>query len=544
MKYKKIIFILILMFNFMIIMGLTEVKAATSEAYNIVTNPGEDMSTSVQINWHSNINDTFLEYTKVSDTEYQNKVVVQPEVRTFSKPANENGYLSQGFSQRYVCTVVLENLDPGTKYMYRVGKTSFSDNYYFETASGSGDFSFVHITDPQYANESGAEVFNTLLGKAYEMADVKFSFFTGDVVDRGGVESQWTMFFTRSNINKGIIATGVGNHEYYDASSTPKTYNNSWYNAFHNNPKNGPEKVLNSSYYFVYNNVLFIMLDSESKELEALKTWFSKVVEENFDRKFIIVGMHRSMYGSIYAEHSVAVRRNWQGLFDKYGVDLVLSGHDHVYARSHRVYKNKISDNSIYGTTYVIGGSGGLKFYGGKANEMYAKLVEYTSVANIITVSNNSISAQLINKDGNVLDTFSISKRRIGTKDSNFNKETFLENISIEQNDAKTAGTLKWDDNFYGNVVEMGIRRENSSSYMASLYLYNYKQTELAFDGIKPKDLNKFFVDVRFADGTVETREMTVDNVEPYYPSLSEVLEDIKNNINQSIRSIIFKEEE
>jgi len=544
MKYKKIIFILILMFNFMIIMGLTEVKAATSEAYNIVTNPGEDMSTSVQINWHSNINDTFLEYTKVSDTEYQNKVVVQPEVRTFSKPANENGYLSQGFSQRYVCTVVLENLDPGTKYMYRVGKTSFSDNYYFETASGSGDFSFVHITDPQYANESGAEVFNTLLGKAYEMADVKFSFFTGDVVDRGGVESQWTMFFTRSNINKGIIATGVGNHEYYDASSTPKTYNNSWYNAFHNNPKNGPEKVLNSSYYFVYNNVLFIMLDSESKELEALKTWFSKVVEENFDRKFIIVGMHRSMYGSIYADHSVAVRRNWQGLFDKYGVDLVLSGHDHVYARSHRVYKNKISDNSIYGTTYVIGGSGGLKFYGGKANEMYAKLVEYTSVANIIIVSNNSISAQLINKDGNVLDTFSISKRRIGTKDSNFNKETFLENISIEQNDAKTAGTLKWDDNFYGNVVEMGIRRENSSSYMASLYLYNYKQTELAFDGIKPKDLNKFFVDVRFADGTVETREMTVDNVEPYYPSLSEVLEDIKNNINQSIRSIIFKEEE
>jgi 3',5'-cyclic AMP phosphodiesterase CpdA len=69
--------------------------------------------------------------------------------------------------------------------------------------------------------------------------------------------------------------------------------------------------------------------------------------EANLDADFVIVGMHRSFYGSTYASDSVAVRATWQKIFDRYGVDLVLSGHDHIYARSHSIYNDAISADPI-----------------------------------------------------------------------------------------------------------------------------------------------------------------------------------------------------
>lgn len=540
MKYKKFMSILLLQLFIFMLFGFTKVSAAGREAFNIVTNPGEDMSTSVRVNWHSDIEDSFLEYTTVDDVEYNNKIVIEPDVRSFSKPANEGGYVSNGFSKRYVCTAVIDNLEPGTEYMYRIGKTNFSDNYYFKTASDK-DFTFVHITDPQYADAAGAEVFNTLLGLAYEQ-DIAFSFFTGDVVDRGGIEEQWSIFFTRSNINKGVIATGVGNHEYYDASSSPKHYNNGWYNGFHNNPKNGPEEVLNSTYYFTYNNALFIMIDSETKVIEPQKEWFAQVCEEHFDKDFIIVGMHRSMYGSIYASDSVAVRRNWQPLFDKYGVDLVLSGHDHIYARSHSIYKNQISKDPIYGTTYIIGGSGGKKYYQANKDPMYAKTITHTSVANLITITKDEISLKLIGTAGGVLDEHVISKKRVGEVDSSFNKETFKQGITIEQDNNKTGGTLIWPENFYGNVVQMSIHRSDST-LKTELYLYNKNQTQLRFSGINPTGPSTFIVEVTYLDGTVDEVEFEIDNTVPYYPTIHEVLEMIRESFNSSVAKIFGKDE-
>lgn len=537
---KAIKFFSIFLFQLVLvtIIGLTTVNAAQREAFNIITNPGEDMSTSVRINWHSDLNDTFLEYTIADDKEYANKVKVVPDVRTFSDPAaNETEYQSEGFSARYVCTAVIDNLKPGTEYMYRVGKTNFSKNYYFKTASNK-EFTFVHITDPQYDNVTNAEIFNTLLGKAYEV-DIAFSFLTGDVIDRGGKEEHWTILFNLSNIAKGVVAAGVGNHEYYDASGTPKHYNNEWFNGFHNNPQNGPEKVLNSAYYFTYNNALFIMLDTEENSaLEDQKAWFSEVCEAHFEKDFIIVGMHRSMYGSQYADDSI--RRNWQGLFDKYGVDLVLSGHDHIYARSKSVYRNQISNDPIYGTTYIIGGSGALKFYQAKDNDKYAKVITNTTVANLITVSSSRITMKLIDLDGNVLDTNQISKKRTGAVDSNFNKEDFASGITIEQDPNKTGGTLKWPENFYGNVIQIGIRRADSS-LTTSLYLYNHKQTELRFSGLRPDELNTMIIEVQYRDGTIENYNLEVDNTIPYIPTIQDVMTMIKEKVHARLDQIIYK---
>ena len=110
------------------------------------------------------------------------------------------------------------------------------------------------------------------------------------------------------------------------------------------------------------------------------------------------------MYGSTYASDSVNVRNNWLELFDRYGVDLVLSGHDHIYSRSHRAYNNDISIDPIKGTTYIIGGAGGAKFYPAINNKMYAKVIENTSIANLITVTDNEITINAIDLSGKTVD--------------------------------------------------------------------------------------------------------------------------------------------
>ncbi|MFA7126811.1 MAG: metallophosphoesterase family protein [Bacilli bacterium] len=508
-KLCAFVIMILCMFSFV------HVRAASGEAYYIATNPGADLATSVIVSWHSDISDSFVEYTLASDTTYSQKAIVVGTCREFSKLANEDGYLSQGFASRYVCYAEINGLTPNTKYMYHVGKTTFSGNYYFNTAVNSSSFSFLHITDPQYGSYAQATIFNGLMGQAYGInPDIGFTFFTGDIVDRGGKEPYWEYFYQQPNVSKTIVSTVPGNHEYYDASASPQTWDASYYNAFFRNPQNGPEANMNSSYYFRYNNALFVMIDSESKNQTANTTWFTGVLEANLDADFVIVGMHRSFYGSIYASDSVTIRSLWQKIFDRYGVDLVLSGHDHIYARSYSVYNDQISTDPIRGTTYIIGGYGGPKNYSAIANEKYAKVIEFNACANIITVDQDKISIQLINTAGATIDTAVINRKRIGSANASFTKEAFLETVEVTP-DSKNSATVTWSDMGFKNVANVQVVNKKYGFVIADTHLYHQSFTSLAFTGIMQNVLNEFIIRVKFADGTTSDIDYVVDNRKP-----------------------------
>lgn len=528
---KKLFAIVIIVISVLI---FVPVKAASGQAYYIVTTPGEDLATSVNVSWHSDITDAVVEYTVAIDTAYANKTTVAGTCRPYSKAANEDGYLSEGFAERNVCYATLTDLTPDTHYMYRVGKTTFSSNHTFNTAVSSTSFSFVHITDPQYGSLSQASIFNGLMTSAYTInPDIGFTLFTGDIVDRGGKEHYWDYFYQQSNVAKTVVATVPGNHEYYDASPSPQTYDGSYYNAFFRNPQNGPEANLNTSYYFRYNNALFIMINSESKNQAANTAWFTEVVEANLDVDFVIVGMHRSFYGSTYASDSVNVRNLWLKLFDRYGVDLVLSGHDHVYARSYKMYNNQISNDPIRGTTYIIGGSGGPKFYGAQPNPQYAKIVEQTACANIITIDQSKISINLVNAAGTSLDTYAIAKKRIGTVDENFTKETFLASITTSLV-SKSSAKVTWPANGYHQVANMQVISKKYGFAVADTHLYNESFTDMTFTGILQNALNEYIIRVKFADGTTVDVDYVIDNRAPEpidYVTITEALDLIMDEL-------------
>jgi 3',5'-cyclic AMP phosphodiesterase CpdA len=97
-----------------------------------------------------------------------------------------------------------------------------------------------------------------------------------------------------------------------------------------------------------FDDVLLIGLDSNSladpDQLAFLRDTLSNATET-----WRIVAIHESPYSAGYQGSNITVRDTYAPLFARYGVQLVLSGHDHDYQRS----------TPIDGVTYVISGAGG-----------------------------------------------------------------------------------------------------------------------------------------------------------------------------------------
>lgn len=112
-----------------------------------------------------------------------------------------------------------------------------------------------------------------------------------------------------------------------------------------------------------------------------------------------------------YDEASV---RALSGVFEELGVDLVLSGHDHVYHRTTMFENNKTVINE--GVTYVVGGSAsGSKYYDAKPNRPWEGIVydNNNPVFMSVRFSNGNIAfrAYAIEPTRTVtIDTFTISK--------------------------------------------------------------------------------------------------------------------------------------
>lgn len=522
----KKIGLFLLSFILIVFLSLGSSKAASGVAYYIVTNPGEDMSTQINVNWHSDELDTYLLYTKADDPNYEYPTKVDGFYNMWSLPATDGTFTHQGFSQRFVVYASINGLTPNTKYMYKVGKgDTFSDSYYFTTASGDNTpFSFLSITDPQYANAAGAAVFNNITNKAYEIEpNIKFSTLSGDVVDRGGKIDQWEALFDLSSLKTNPIAVTPGNHEYYDASSSPKTFTAEYFNHFFKNPENGAELSTNSSYFFKYNNVLYISIDSEnSSALNSQQEWFANVIEENF-AQYIVVFMHRSFYGNIYGSVSPALQRNWQPLFDRYGVDLVLTGHDHVYTRSYKVFEGEIvDDSSNFGTYYVTMGPGGKKFYDPYSTyqDYFAKVVSKTTMANIISVDGTGLHMNVINEAGDSVDTFTVKNKRSANANTSVSKEAIMDSFNLVPGvEDQSIASLRFSSDFYGQLSTV-IVKDSSGEVVVDEYLQNEQMTNIPVTNVLLNVESEYEVIAKFRDGIEMTKNITILNL-PYFGEIS-----------------------
>jgi 3',5'-cyclic AMP phosphodiesterase CpdA len=94
-------------------------------------------------------------------------------------------------------------------------------------------------------------------------------------------------------------------------------------------------------------DVLLIGLDSNLADDPDQLAWLDETLAGSTERWRIVL-LHHPAYSAGYQGSNLAVRRRFVPLFDRYGVQLVLSGHDHDYQRS----------RPLNGVTYVVSGAG------------------------------------------------------------------------------------------------------------------------------------------------------------------------------------------
>ncbi|WP_227996225.1 metallophosphoesterase [Nocardia australiensis] len=174
----------------------------------------------------------------------------------------------------------------------------------------------------------------------------------------------------------------TGNH---DMEATYDTHGYGGHLARLDFPGNGPAGCP-SAYSFTYGNVAVLSLDANDVTYEirantgysggAQTSWVERSLaayRADPDIDFIVCFFHHCAYSTTESHASDGgVRDAWAGLFDRYQVDLVLQGHNHVYERTDPIRAGAATkvagDNSIVypetdGTIYYTVGGGGRPRY-------------------------------------------------------------------------------------------------------------------------------------------------------------------------------------
>jgi 3',5'-cyclic AMP phosphodiesterase CpdA len=194
-------------------------------------------------------------------------------------------------------------------------------------------------------------------------------------------------------------------------------------------PTNGPKGVneLNEqSYYVDYQGVRFISLDVNVYSNEAFTesakprvgkmqlAWLEELLKDNSNRWTIVV-QHQPIYPIAKGRDYVEMREALLPLYDKYHVDLVLQGHDHTYARTHKLSGGKVVPPSQFGTIYAISVSGP-KMY--EINEKFASLraktLAHTQAFQVIEVGGDKLTYDAYAIEGERIDQFQLVKHADG----------------------------------------------------------------------------------------------------------------------------------
>ncbi|MEN8076644.1 metallophosphoesterase [Clostridioides difficile] len=276
--------------------------------------------------------------------------------------------------------VTVNGLEENTTYYYSYGTNdNWSEAVKFQTQS-TDKFGFILVGDPQIGSSSGNIAsgetteqgqdnatrndtfnWNNTINKALgQMPNASFILSAGDQIqsrnkkavgiealEYTGNEIEYAGYLSADALTSLPVATSLGNH---DAVSGNYSYH-------FNNPNASSlgsmsDKLgnsINGDYYYRYGNTLFIMLNTNNTNTAEHKTLIEEAVAENEDATWRVVTLHQDIYGS--AEHSnepaiAELRYNLVPIFEENKVDIVLTGHDHAYARTQILKGGRLSEGS------------------------------------------------------------------------------------------------------------------------------------------------------------------------------------------------------
>lgn len=345
------------------------------------------MSRELNVNWRVSPGTAegwvqYQETAPVSNGLIQEK---KARLRVIRSPELRSDNLSHTFA------ATMDNLKPGAAYCYRVGANKanrWSAWHTFTAAPENNEpFSFVFFGDTQ----KNIPAFGRMIsGLENEYPGTAFYLIGGDLVENGGSRNLWDEFMIAVGETAASkpLAPAIGNHDY-------KNGGQSLFSAYFNLPANGRPGGIN--YSFSRQNVWFIVLDSNKKAAGQNK-WLKDELKRatGSGARFIIAMFHHPPYNSKNRRGQKSpARRNWMPLFDEYGVDLVLNGHDHSYLRSQKIRGGQPVKASERGTVYVMA-TACEKFYDWNRLKLAEVQFGHTTTYQRITVAKNELGQDIM----------------------------------------------------------------------------------------------------------------------------------------------------
>jgi hypothetical protein len=305
-------------------------------------------------------------------------------------------------------------LKPNTLYAYRVGNNaSWSEWSHFRTAKAeAAPFSFIYFGDAQ--NDLKSRWSRTIRQAYSNLPKADFLLHAGDLINVPNADNEWgEWFYAAGWIYRTIPGLATpGNHEYMRDAEGGRTLTTHWKPTF-TLPENGPDGFEESAYYLDYQDARIISFNSpeflyNKESRDAQVQWMEEVLQEN-KKKWTIVTMHHPVYSPAAERDNPELRAALKPLFDKYGVDIVLQGHDHTYARGGNNLPQGATVIDSTGPVYVVSVSGP-KMYPSSLGDWIDRAAMETQLYQLIHIDGNFLTFEAYTTIGELYDKFQIIK--------------------------------------------------------------------------------------------------------------------------------------
>jgi len=342
--------------------------------------------------------------------------------------AGASAPFTSSLGEAHYHSVEFTGLTPDTLYAYRVGDgVNWSEWLHFRTASREARrFSFIYFGDAQ--NDIRAHWSRVFREAFREAPRAAFTLHAGDLVSNAHNDAQWGEWFgAPAWVNATIpVVPAAGNHEHARIdevnSLAPRVLSRNWRPQF-TLPENGPAgeaELVETCYHLDYQGVRIVVLNSNVKQAEQA-AWLRAVLQGN-PHRWAILTFHHPIFSPARNRDNPKLRELWKPVIDEFKVDLVLTGHDHTYARSGDVSgRVRVGDtnvpkgyNQVYdpaiGTVYVVSVSGP-KMYDITNSSWAVRAAEDTQLFQTITVDGDELRFEARTATNRLYDAFTLRKR-------------------------------------------------------------------------------------------------------------------------------------
>jgi predicted phosphodiesterase len=285
-------------------------------------------------------------------------------------------------SRTYIHRFLLTDLVPELAYSYWF---SSSVKYSFTLPKKTGEITFANMGD----NRSNPKVWNKVIeNMAADKPD--FMIFNGDLAYKKEYNYWVEEFFTptaQSVFTEYPFVNSIGNHEGWNDNSK----------AFLQSLEMSKEPK--EYFAFEQGEALFLILNTEVGVGPNSSQWkFAKDQLNSTDKQWKIVVFHIPAYSSGAHGENKNMKRMTSKIFEKYGVDLILTGHSHYYQR-----------NVVNGINHLVIGGGGSPLYSPKkAKYTVSQAKKYHHA--IVTVNKKKIAVEVKDLDMKTIDKFELIK--------------------------------------------------------------------------------------------------------------------------------------